>query len=231
MRLDQADRLLGLVGCLDKPTEDDAGDVWRYMTTLREWNPDWFEPATDLETVALRLRHWDPGVLRAESLARYPQNGAASPVWYRDRVLTAKRLLGAEPSPTESTSESKALSGRLRAERLAGPIHPAFLAALKAFRKESLNAGHHLDRVQHAIRRFLGPFCAWARSNGQCTGWHQLSKKKQRIAFQAGLAAERAWLGSLPRSKRKVIPPPESIDPAITSYRTEKRAAQQRRGA
>ncbi len=113
-----------------------------------------------------------------------------------------------------------------------GGIDPALLAELDKFEQDSLSAGHHPDQVKHAICRFLGPFCAWSRSNGRCTGWHQLSKANKRIVFKNGLAAEGAWLGNHLRNAPTLPPavlPPPVVDPAIARLRAERDASQRRR--
>jgi hypothetical protein len=235
LRAGQAERLLMLVGCLDQSTGEEAGRVWHYMTTLREWHPDWFEPASDSETVALRLRSWDVEIVRAKYIARYSRPLIPPRAVFKSRIATGKRLLGAEV-PVEEFSGGK--RGGRRTEPPTGPIVATLLDALDAFEEVSLDAGHHPDRVKHAIRRFLGPFCAWARSNGQCTGWHQLTNSDRRNSFKAGIAAERVWLGKPPRLKHRPILPPEFIapqvtDPAIAAFRaeTERRAAKRKHEA
>ncbi len=252
LRLDQAERLVMLVACLDQSTHNEAILLWANMTMFRDWSPDWFGAASHTETRALRLRTWDAAAARRDYIARLHFRALhPPPIWVKEWISTARHLLGAtaplpNPQGANASQSSAFVSGfgvtlafttteRRGSEKSIGPIDSRLLAELDAFEEAALNAGHHSDRVELAIRRFLGPFCAWARSDGRCIGWHQISRTDQRHAFKAGLAAERAWLGTAPRIKRKTIVSlepirsPKPLHPAVITYRAERTASQRRR--
>ncbi len=116
LRFAQAERLLKLVACVDQPADDEADRLWIDLTTRQEWRADWFEPATDAAAVALRLRSWDAEILRDEYVAFRRRRGLALGLVpplsaFKSRVVTAKRLLGAQVPVQEFATATEATEG------------------------------------------------------------------------------------------------------------------------
>jgi hypothetical protein len=225
LRRESARRVLSLAACIDRAANLDAGRLWSRIAQVRRWREDWFAPASSEEAAALRLESWDLAKLtrhRLRALREQPdrQEQASQEVdgdWpkrlLRGRVALAKRLLGAPVSHPELLETQSSLDEIVQeaADVLDGrrphspelgigdtrgaPLPAVLLNALAAFERAAMDDGHDLKRVDLAIRRLLGPLCAWWRSGGACRGWHQLTKAEKRSVLHAGITAERVWLG------------------------------------